>query len=302
MNRLESLESFVSVAEHRGFALAARQLGRSPSAVTRSIAALEEHLSIRLLHRTTRSVRLTDAGARYLERARRILSDLEEADLAARAERSEPAGRFAISAPSVFGRLYVVPLFCAFLRRHPGVRGELILADRLVNLVEEGLDLGVRIGVLDDSSLRVRAVGAVRRVLVASPDYLAAHQRIRRPSDLRAHATICFSSLNPTPEWRFFHRGKELRLAIEPSFTTNSADAAVEHARLGGGVALVLSYQAEAAVEAGALEILLPRYEPPPLPIQVVYPGARQPSANVRAFIDFTLESTQWSFGRHEPR
>jgi len=296
MDRLEAMRTFVAVAELRGFAQAARRLGLSPPAVTRTIAALEEHLLIRLLHRTTRSVTLTDAGARFLDRARRILADVDDAEHAARAERTSPAGRFVVAAPNVFGRREVAPLMCELLARYPAVVGALTLADRLVNLVEEGVDAAIRIGVLEDSSLRVRAVGATRRVAVASPDYLAAHRRLRAPSDLEGHRTIQFTSLTPAPEWRFHRRGEELRVAIQPSFVTNSADAAIAHAERGGGVAVVLAYQVVDQIRAGALDIVLDHFEPPPIPIQIVHPGARLPSANVRAFIDLVLESPRWSF------
>lgn len=293
---MQGMEVFVAVAEHRGFAAAARRLGVSPSAVTRMVKALEDRLSIPLLQRTTRSVTLTDAGARYLDRARRILADLAEAEAAARAERTEPTGRFVVAAPAVFGRRHVAPLMCDFLARYPAVRGELTLADRMVSLVEEGVDLAVRIGWLDDSSLRTRPVGATRRVVVGSPDYLAARSRPRRPRDLASHTTIQFSGLTASTEWRFERDGREERVAITPSFVTNSADAAITHARRGAGLTMVLSYQVIELLLGGELEIVLAGYEPAPLPIQLVYPGARLPSACVRSFIDLTCSTQAWSF------
>jgi DNA-binding transcriptional LysR family regulator len=178
------MRAFVAVAELKGFAAAARHLGSSPPAITRAIAGLEEHLSIRLLHRTTRSVTLTDAGARFLERARRILSDVDEAERAARAEHNHPSGRMVVAAPNVFGRREVAPLMSDFLVRYPDVRAQLILSDRMVNLVEEGVDVALRIGALEDSSLRVRQVGATRRVVVASPKLLRKSKVIRSPRDL----------------------------------------------------------------------------------------------------------------------
>ncbi len=298
MDRLHAMASFVAVADLAGFAPAARRLRLSPSAVTRAIAALEEQLSIQLLHRTTRSVSLTDAGARYLERARRILADVAEAEDSARAERSVPSGRFVVAAPAVFGRREVAPLMCRFLAAHPAVVGELTLADRLINLVDEGVDVAVRIGHLADSSQLARKVGETRRVVVAAPRYLAAHRRPRRPADLGRHRTIQFTSLTPTREWRF-HVGRartELRVSISPSLVTNSADAALGHAELGGGLAMVLAYQAAEAVRAGRLEIVLPGFEPAPVPIQLVYSATRLPSASVRAFVDLTLATCDWRF------
>ena len=290
------MTAFVAVAELRGFAAAARRLRRSPSAVTRLVAALEQRLSIRLLQRTTRSVALTDAGTRYLDRARRILAAVEEAEGTARAERAAPSGRFVVAAPNVFGRREVAPLVSDFLVRHPGVVGELELADRVVNLVEEGVDVAVRIGELEDSSLVARKVGETRRVVVGSPSYLAIRKRPRSPADLRSHAIVQFRALSPSPEWRFRRGGREERIAVTPSFTTNSADAAIGQAERGGGLTLVLGYQVMDAVKAGRLEVVLPGFEPPPLPIHLVYPGTRLLSANVRAFVDLALATRDWRF------
>jgi DNA-binding transcriptional LysR family regulator len=296
VDRFDAMSAFVTVAELRGFAPAARKLGLSPSAVTRLVAALEERLSIRLLQRTTRSVRLTDAGARYLESARRILAAVDEAEGAARAQRSEPMGRFVVTAPSAFGRREVAPLMCDFLARFPAVLGELTLADRLVSLIDEGIDLAVRIGRLDDSSLRARPAGKTRRVVVGSPDYLARRKRPRTPGDLASHALIQFSSLTPAPEWSFTRDGVEERVTIRPRLVTNSADAAVAHAERGGGLTMVLGYQVRDAIRAGKLDVVLAKYEPPPLPIHLVHPASRLVSANVRAFIDLAVETRAWNF------
>lgn len=290
------MAAFVAVADLRGFAPAARKLKLSPSAITRLVAALEAHLSIRLLNRTTRSVALTDAGGRYLARARAIVGSVEDAEAAARAERSTPSGRFVVSGPVVFGRREVSPLFSEYLARYPEVRGELVLSDRVLGLVDEGIDATVRIGALEDSSLRVRVVGATRRVLVASPRYLAGKKRIRKPADLRDHTTIQLTPLQPLPEWRFFRARRQERVALRPALVTNSVDAAITHAERGQGVALVLSYQVRDQVRAGELAILLPQYEPPVVPISIAYPGAREASANVRAFIELTLATRSWSF------
>lgn len=287
---------FVTVAEQRGFTAAARRLGMSTSAVTRLVAALEERLGIRLLQRTTRAVALTDTGARYLESARRILAAVAEADTTARAERSEPTGHFSVTAPALFGRLEVAPLMCDFLARFPAVVGELTLSDRVSNLIEEGFDVAVRIGALDDSSLYARVLGKTRRVVVGSPAYLARHKRLRSPHDLQAHSIAQFSGISAPLEWRFFHDGKEERVPIKPSFITNSADAAIEHAERGGGLTQVLAYQVRDAVTAGWLRVVLSKYEPPPLPIQMVYPASRLPSANLRAFIELAAATRQWNF------
>lgn len=296
MDRLEAMGAFVSVAERRGFAPAARALGVSPSTVTRLVASLEERLSIRLLHRTTRSVTLTPAGARYLERARRVLADVDEAERTARAERTEPTGRFVVTAPRLFGRREVAPLVCAFLARYPAVRGELRLSDRVENLIEEGIDVAVRIAHLDDSTLVARRLGSTRRVVVASPGYLTAHGVPRRPRDLVRHEVIHFSPGAAAPEWRFERDGREERVPVVPRFTTNAADAAISLAERGAGLTMALGYQVADAVASGRLRVVLAGHEPPPLPIQIVYPSARQLSASVRCFTDLAVATCRWSF------
>ncbi len=296
MDRIEAMSVFVAVADAKGFAPAARRLKLSPSAVTRLVAALEEHLGVRLLQRTTRSVTLTDAGSRFLERARRIAADVAEAEDAAQAERTVPTGRFSLAAPSVFGRLHVAPVMCAYLAKYPSVVGELLLGDRMANLVEEGIDAAVRIGTLEDSSLVARTIGATRRVVVAAPKYLARHKKPRSPEELSRHEVIQFTSLCPTPEWRFTREARECRVTLSPKYVTNSADAAIGHAELGGGVTMVLAYQVAEAVRHKRLVVLLSDFEPPPLPIQIVYPTSRLLSAKVRAFVDLVASTSDFSF------
>src|SRR3954466_10807934 len=227
MDRLEAMHVFVAVADLRGFAPAARKLRLSPSAVTRLIAALEEHLGARLLQRTTRQVTLTDVGTRYLERARRILADVEEADTSARDERNRPSGRLVVSAPVGFGRLHVGPVMTAYLKRYLEVACELRLSDHLVNLVEDAVDAAVRIGHLADSSLVARQVGEMRRIVVAAPSYLNRHGEPSTPEAIAAHRTIQFGALTAQPDWRFSKNGREFRVTCSPRFITNSADAAL---------------------------------------------------------------------------
>lgn len=296
MDRLEAMTVFVTVAELSGFAQAARQLRLSPSAVTRTVAALEDHLGTRLLQRTTRSVALTDAGSRYLERARRVLADIAEAEEAAQSERSVPTGRFSVTAPNLFGRLHVAPLMSEYLAKYRTVRGELTLSDRNANLIEDGIDAAVRIGVLDESSLVARQVGATRRVVVAAPRYLSRRKKPRVPADLAGHALVQFTAIHPTPEWRFIAGDQPTRIAFLPSFVTNSADAAIGHAESGGGLAMVLAYQVMDAVRSGKLRVVLSDFEPAPLPIHIVYPTTRLLSAKVRAFIDLLAATRDWQF------
>ncbi|MEW6393541.1 MULTISPECIES: LysR family transcriptional regulator [unclassified Afipia] len=297
MDRIDAMRAFVSVADLEGFAPAARKLGLSASAVTRLIASLENHLGARLLQRTTRSVTLTDVGARYLERARRILGDLEEAESSVQAERSKPSGRLIVSAPLMFGRLHVGPVMSAYLKQYPDVSAELRLSDRTVSLVDEGIDLAVRIGHLADSSVIARAVGDMRRVVVASPRYLKARGTPQKLSDLADHEVIQFSGSSALVEWRFVEDGREIRVPNTSRFATNSTDAAVLHAEQGGGLISVLAYQVAESLKAGRLKIVLAKYELPPMPIHLVYPTSRLLSAKVRAFIDLVVAQTDWRFG-----
>jgi len=285
------MQAFVAVADLEGFAPAARKLGLSPSGVTRLVSALEERLGARLLQRTTRSVALTDAGARYLERARRILADIEEAEAAAEGERLLPRGRLVVSAPVGFGRLHVSPVVSEYLKRYPEVSAELRLSDLNINLVDEGVDLAVRIGHLPDSSLVARHVGQMRRIVVASPGYLDKLGEPQTPEAITTHQTILFLS-----GWRFVEDGREIRITATPRLITNSADAAVRYAAEGGGLTQVLAYQAADQIGAGRLKVVLKKFEQPPLPIHVVYPTSRLLSAKVRTFIDLVIETSHWHF------
>jgi DNA-binding transcriptional LysR family regulator len=297
MDRIDAMQAFVAVAELQGFAPAARKLGLSPSGVTRLIAALEDRLGARLLQRTTRSVALTDVGARYLERVRRILVDLEEAEGSAQAERTKPSGRLVVSAPVGFGRLHVSLIMSEYLKRYPEVSGDLRLSDRMINLVEDGVDLAVRIGHLPDSSLVARHVGEMRRIVVASKAYLARRGEPEAPEAIASHETIQTTAMSASPDWHFVRDNAEIGIACTPRFTTNSADAAVRYAEQGGGLTRVLAYQAADAIRAGRLKIVLAKFEPPPLPIHIVYPTSRLLSAKVRTFIDLVTDISDWHFG-----
>jgi DNA-binding transcriptional LysR family regulator len=296
MDRFDAMAAFIAVTDLNGFAPAARKLGLSTSAVTRHVASLEDRLGVRLLNRTTRAVSLTDAGMRYLERSRRILADLEDADQMAGSERGEPMGRLVMSAPQVFGRQHVAPLVCAFMTRHPKITAELLLSDRMVNLVEDGVDLAIRIGNLTDSSDIARKVGAVRRVLVASPDYLAAQGVPRSPSELSEHRLIAFSALARPDRWSFWSGETQHDVQVRPRLVTNSADAAIWHASQGGGLTLALSYQVADHVREGRLSMVLEDFEPQPYPVQIVYPTSRLLSLKVRAFLEQVVATQDWNF------
>jgi DNA-binding transcriptional LysR family regulator len=297
MDRIDAMQAFVAVADLQGFAPAARKLGLSPSGVTRLIAALEQRLGARLLQRTTRQVALTDVGSRYLERARRILADVEEAESAAEGESTRPSGRLVLSAPVGFGRLHVSPVMSAYLARYPEVLGELRLSDRMIDLVEDGVDLAIRIGHLADSSLVARQVGKMRRIVVASKGYLKQRGEPKTPEAIASHQTIEFGATTAQPDWRFVEGGREVRVTSTPRFTTNSADAAIQYAEQDGGLTRVLAYQAAEAIKRGRLKIVLEKFEAPPLPIHIVYPTSRLLSAKVRTFIDLVTEVSDGHFG-----
>jgi DNA-binding transcriptional LysR family regulator len=297
MDRIDAMHAFVAVADLQGFAPAARRLGVSPSGLTRMIAALEDRLGARLLQRTTRSVTLTDAGSRYLERARRILADVEEAESAAEGEQTRPGGRLVVSAPVGFGRLHVSRMVSAYLARYHEVSADLRLSDRMVNLVEDGVDLAVRIGHLPDSTLVARQVGEMRRIVVASGDYLKQRGEPKSPQEISTHDTIQFGAMTAGPDWRFIEDGQEIRISVTPRFSTNSADAAIHYAEQGGGLTRVMAYQAAESLKAKRLRIVLKAFELPAVPIHIVYPTSRLLSAKVRTFIDLVTETAHWHFG-----
>lgn len=285
MDRLEMLRTFVAVADQASFAEAARRMRISPTAASRAVAALEQSLGTALLRRTTRSVRLTEEGAAYLERCRAALADLDDAALALRGAGAAPGGTLVITAPVTFGRLHILPIATALLREHPALKVELTLIDRVVRLVDEGIDVAVRIGDLSDSSLHALKVAEVRRVVVASPAYLAARGTPSSITALHDHSLIAFTELDRGHEWRFGPAGKPA-IRIEPRLAANTADAAIAAAIEGVGIARVLSYQAMDAIGSGSLVTLLDGFAPPVAPVHLVYQASRRASVNVRAFID----------------
>lgn len=283
MDQLDGMRAFVSVASLGSFAEAARRLRQSPSAITRGVAALEDRLGVTLLVRTTRSVRLTERGQIHLESCRQILDDLDIAERRARGEDAKPRGSLRIAAPIVFGRLHVLPVVAQLLADHPEVSVSLTLSDRNVHLVDDGIDVAVRIGDLADSSLIAVRFATVVRVVAASPDYLARHGRPEWPADLVGHDIVAFEGLDTLNEWRFGPDGAVVR--IEPRLTVNSADAAIAAVEGGLGITRALSYQLADGIAAGRLAPLLQAFIPPPMPVSAVYPPRRIASANVAAFI-----------------
>ena len=286
MDRLRAMQIFVRIVEAGSLTRAAAALGMSGPAVVRSLAALERAIGVRLLQRTTRRSSLTDEGREYYERCKRVLAAVDEADTSMSARRSEPRGRLRITAPATYGRMHVAPIVNAFIAKYPQVEVELLLLDRVVDLIEEGLDAAVRIGELPDSTLVARALGETRRLVCAAPAYLRRAGIPKRPADLQAHRCIVFSGLAAANEWSF--GAKRQRMAVRPVLRTNQVDAALDACMRGFGCGQFLSYQVDAALREGKLKRLLKEYEPPPLPIHIVYPHAR-PSSNVRVFVELAL-------------
>ncbi|QDC39603.1 LysR family transcriptional regulator [Sphingobium fuliginis] len=289
MDRFDALSAFVAVADQRGFAAAARKLGMSPPAVTRAVAALERHLGVTLFHRSTRAVSLTDEGAAFLDRARRIMSDLREAEQIVMGGRSAPRGQLYVTAPVMFGRLHVLPAIGALLAAHDGLSARMMLIDRNVRIVEEGIDVAVRIGPLADSALRVMSIGSVRQTIVASPAYLAAHGVPATPADLAGHRCIVGSGIRIGAAWRFSGKA-ESTVEVAPRLTVNTIDGTIAAAEAGVGVANVLSYQAAEAVAAGRLVRLLEDHAPPPVPVSLLYDAGRAAMPAVRLFLEAMRE------------
>jgi len=290
LDRLQLMQAFVAVADTGGFAPASRKLAMSPPAVTRAIAALEQRVGIPLLHRTTRRVRLTEAGARFLEDCRRILAEVDEAEQSAAGAHCEPRGRIAVTASMRFGYMYVAPLLLDFLERYPKVSAQTVFVDRIVNLLEEGLDVAIRIGELPDSSLTAVRVGSVRRVICAAPDYLSMRGTPKMPQDIHSHDIVLFSGLSPKMGWSFRCPEGKVTLSLSPRLIANTADVAIRAAVSGRGLTGVLSYMIAPELNAGQLKIVLADHETAPLPIHVVYQEGRKAATRVRAFVDFMVE------------
>ena len=291
MDRLFAMTTFVAVVDSGGFASAARKLNLSPPVVTRAVAELEERLGLRLLTRTTRVVRVTDAGARFADDCRRILGDIEEAETAATGTNAAPRGTLTLTAPVLFGHLYVTPILVDYLQRFPEVDAQCLFLDRIVNVVEEGVDVAVRIGELPDSSLQATRVGRVRRVLVASPAYLLARGVPQRPQDLEQHSIVLASAAAPVHEWRFNDGGKPLLQRLHARMRTTSNDSAIAAAVAGLGITRLLSYQVAAHIKSGALQTVLEDFEAAPLPVNVLHHEGRRATQKVRSFVDMAVDA-----------
>jgi DNA-binding transcriptional LysR family regulator len=290
MDRFQEMQVFIAVCEERSFATAARRLNMSAPSVTRAVAALEKRIGTLLLSRTTRSVHLSEAGQRYLTDCRRILSEIEEAEDSAGGSNAAPVGHLTITASLLFGELFVMPLVVGYLERYSGVSINALLVDRVTHMVEEGIDVAVRIGHLLDSTQHGVKVGEVRRVVCASPAYLAAHGRPQRPDELSQHRVIVSAASALVRRWEFSDEGKPVDIELKSRLTVSANQAAITAASMGWGVTRVLSYQVASRVASGELEILLEDFEQPPLPVHVCYQADRKVSAKVRTFVDYCVE------------
>ncbi|MGX9118838.1 LysR family transcriptional regulator [Mesorhizobium sp. BHbsci] len=287
MDRLEAMSLFVAAVEAGSLSAAGRRFGIPLATVSRKVSDLERHLKTRLLNRSTRQLTLTDAGHAYLAACRRILDEVGEAERTAAGEYIAPTGELIITAPIVFGRLHVLPVVTGFLAAYPDVAIRLMLADRITQLSEEHIDLAVRIGELPDSSLVATRIGSIRRVVCASPAYLAEHGMPETPRDLAAHNCITFEGLTAPAAWTFATGKTELAVPIRSRLRVNTAEAAVDAAVAGAGMTRVLSYQVTAAVRAGTLRAVLQAFEPQPWPVSLVHAGQGLLPVKLRAFLDF---------------
>lgn len=291
MDRIQQMSVFVGVAEQASFAAVARQMGLSTATVTRAVASLESRLGVLLVVRTTRNMRLTAAGQRFAIDCRRLLAELDEAQSAARGLHAQPKGLLTVTAPQMFGALHVTPVLTRFLSQYPCVEIRGILVDRVLPMLEEGIDVAVRIGALPDSSLTAIPVGSVRRMVCASAAYLAKHGAPLHPDDLRQHSTISTSSSERAPQWPFRMDGQLHSVNVGSRLNLTSFQAAIGAAVQGFGLTQVPSYQIHQHLQDGRLECVLQAFEIAPEPVHVVYLEGRRGSAKVRSFVDLCVNA-----------
>lgn len=301
MDKLYAMATFVRIAEHGSLTGAGEALNTSLSSVVRTLARLEKTLGVRLLNRTTRRISLTEEGRDYLERCRRILAEVEDAEHALSATKRDPSGLLRVTAPVLFGQLHVAPVVTRFLALHRRMQVELVLLDRVVNLVEEGIDLAVRIAPMADSSMVAIPVGQIRRVVVASPALLKATGKPKHPRDLRNLPCVLFPPLMPGTTWPFVEAGRPLSIQVGGQFACNQAAACVDACVAGLGFGSFISYQVRRPLEEKQLREVLTEFEPAPMPVSLVYPHARLLSSRVRAFVDFATSELRHTLGRKEP-
>ena len=298
MDRLHEMQVFVAVADEQGFASAARRLNLSAPAVTRAIAALEERLGARLLARSTRGVRVTEAGGRFLEGARHLLAEVEASEESAAGAHVVPRGHLTVSAPVLFGQHFLLPLMLDFLDLHAEVTAQTMFVDRAPNLHEEGVDVGILSDELPDSSLVAQRIGEIRRVVCAAPSYVARCGAPQTPADLAGHTLVMSSADACTPDWRFYSEGEVQPLHLSPRLVVSSNQAAIDCAVAGFGITRAMSYQVQPQLLSGALQVLLDAFEPAPVPMHLVCREGRRASAKVRGFVDFAVERLRTELAR----
>lgn len=290
MDHMHLMTVFVAVGEQESFAAASRSLNMSPAAITRAVAALEEKLGAQLFQRTTRNVRLTEAGQRYLDDCRSILTSIEEANDAVAGGHGAPKGKLNITASLLFGKLFVTPCIVQYLKQYPEVDIAAYFLDRPVNLIEEGMDVAVRLGHLSDSSMKALRVGQMRRVLCAAPEYLARHGMPQHPSELERHSIIAASHLTPRVEWKFGRGEDSVSVHLKPRLTITSNDSAISAAVAGLGICRLLSYQMADELADGRLRVILPEFEEEPWPVHILHRESKYGSPKVRKFIDLLAQ------------
>jgi DNA-binding transcriptional LysR family regulator len=286
MDKLSAMATFVRIVDKGSLTAASHGLETSVPSVVRTLAALERELGVRLLNRTTRRLHLTDEGAQYLDHCRTILSAVEDFELGLLSRQAQPSGRLSVTSSVLFGRRYVAPIAADFIGRYPEVTADLLFVDRVVSLIDEGIDVAVRIGHLRDSSLVAIRVGAVRRVVCASPKYLERHGAPQKPADITTHACVRHTGLAPRSEWQFRIGRRDTAIPVNAIMTCNEIDSALSACTGGIGLGMFLSYQAAPGRNSGDLKYVLEEFETEPLPVHVVYPQTRLMSTRVRAFVD----------------
>ncbi|MGJ8694638.1 MAG: LysR family transcriptional regulator [Thalassotalea sp.] len=286
LDQIQLMSVFVAVAEEQGFAAASRRLNMSPPTVTRAIATLEERLSVKLFNRTTRYVRATEAGLRYLDDVKRILDDISLANEAVQGINASPQGSISVTAPVLFGQQYVLPSVLEYLNTHPKTNVNAVFLDRIVNMLEEGYDVGVRIGELPDSSMRAKKVGSARLALVASPEYLEKNGIPQHFSELDSHSLIETQVGSLNQDWKFTNNGKLINYHVKSRLKVSTNQAAVNAAVAGFGITRVISYQVASELQNNKLKFVLESFEQPPFPVNIIHREDRLSSAKVRSFID----------------
>jgi DNA-binding transcriptional LysR family regulator len=291
MDKLQAMSVFVQIAERGSLTAAADALGKSLPAVVRILASLEASLQVRLFNRTTRRIALTEEGRFYLERCRRILGDIEDAELTLGQHETEPRGVITVTAPVRFGEMHVAPAVTHFLRRYRQLQVRLLLLDRVIDMLEEGVDVAVRIAPLADSSLIAKPIGAIRQVVCASPELLAETGQPQRPEDLSRLPCVRFTGISAASTWRFRENGRDLTVPVNASFNCNQVGPSVNACIAGLGFGMFYCYQVMPAVRRGELQLLLTEFEPDPLPLSLVFPQNRLLSPRVRSFVDWMAQA-----------